>query len=109
MQENNYFSEVITGAIAAAVTWLGRWIFDLRRERSEAAKSEVELSDQVARIWRELSQDLEGKVKAMRAEMDIMKKEREELVMEIKNLRTENESLKKRVAAFIKKYGEPGH
>jgi predicted nuclease with TOPRIM domain len=93
----NYVSEFITAILSASTVWLGRWLFDRHKDRNDAAKSEVELSDQVAKMWREMSQELEAKMKEMRSEMDRVLEEMTTLKSENRNLKTENTSLKRRV------------
>ncbi len=93
----NYYSEFFTALIGAALTWIGRWLFDRHKEHRDVQKSEVELSEQVATLWRETSKELEGKVREMRAEMDGVLNEMERLKSENRGLKTENGRLKTKV------------
>jgi chromosome segregation ATPase len=121
MQDSqNYLSEIFTAFVGAGVTWIGRWIFDRNKERKEAQKSEVDLVEQVIKIYKEASQDLENKVKDLRMEMDklldemstvksenkALKIENAQLKNQVKKVSTENESLKKQVSGLSSRIKE---
>lgn len=66
-------------------------------------KSEVELSEQVATLWRETSKELEGKVKEMRSEMNVIMGEMDKLKTENRGLKSENGRLKAKVEDLTKR------
>lgn len=97
----NYLSETVTAFLGAAVTWFGRWLFDWNKERKEVQKSEVELSAKIATMWREQSQELEGRLKTMREELNTLldkmatiESENSTLLGKMATIESENRALK---------------
>lgn len=93
----NYIDSILALLGGAVITWVGRWLFDRNKEYKEVQKSEVELSEKVATLWRETSKELETKIKEMRSEMDVILGEMDQLKTENRSLKSENGSLKKKV------------
>lgn len=107
MQDSqNYLSEIVTAFLGAAVTWVGRWLFDRNKERKEVQKSEVELSAQIATMWREQSQELEERLKTMRNELDTLLGKMATIESENRTLKQENKKLKEELAKLTKRVGE---
>lgn len=98
----NYFSTILTAFIGGAVTWVGRWLFDWNKEKKEVQKSEVELSAQIAAMWREQSQELETRLKAVQDKLDTVLGKLDVSDSENRELKRKNKSLENKVTELEK-------
>lgn len=83
---------VIPSVISSSITW----VFTRRKNKAEAKANELQNVEHVARIWRELAEDLE---KRMKKEVDELRRQIIDLVEENKSLIEQMENLDKQLKA----------
>lgn len=81
---------ILPASLSSAITY----IFTRRKNKAEANTNELQNIEQVARMWRELSVDMEVRLKA---EITLLRSENEKNREGIKNLSLENETLKEQL------------
>jgi len=82
--------QLLTGGASAMIAALVTWIFTRKKNHAEIVKIEVDTVAEVARIWRELSDELQEQLKELKGKYDDLHKE-------VKGLRSENNQLKKQI------------
>lgn len=85
---------VIPSAISSTITWL----FTRRKNRAEASSNEVQNVEHVARLWRELAEDIE---KRLKKEVDELRQENTKIKNSIRELVEENKGLQKQIVNLV--------
>lgn len=88
-------AEIIYTIVPAVVMALVGWFLARRKYRAEAKANELDNVDKAIKIWRELSQELEMR---LRNEIQILREENETLKIKLKELKCENEKMHKELA-----------
>lgn len=90
--------EILIMIIAPLAASVLTWVFTRNKQIAEVKGVEIDNTEKIIRMWRELS---EGMEKRLKAEIDVLRHENFDLKQEIIGLQKENELLKTRLKSLI--------
>lgn len=116
------FEDLFLVVIPSFITAVTTWILSRRKYKAETKSDELENIDKAVKIWRELSEDLEQRLKAeikelrqantdiqtrfetVLAENEALKDQMSALEMQLKEARSENQNLLQELMVFNNNY-----
>lgn len=122
LKTNLMFEDLFLVVIPSFITAVTTWILSRRKYKAETKSDELENIDKAVKIWRELSEDLEQRLKAeikelrqantdiqtrfetVLAENEALKDQMSALEMQLKEARSENQNLLQELMVFNNNY-----
>jgi len=102
------FTEILMIVVPSSIASVIAWILGRRKYKAETRSSELDNVEKAAKIWRELSEQLEGRLKhdinelksengKMREENNLIREQFSQVQQENRSLKEQMESLEKRL------------